>query len=501
MVAPDDLSRWTTLTADDIGRWEFTRLVHRISMGRWQDDLRARIRQIVGSQRAEAWRTADGHANLLQSVVLQLAKLYDRPPTVYHPDEAAAAHIARINESGIWPMMQAYMAEILAMREGFIRVDIEQCPWTQEHHLTFRVVYPYEVIVRCSPGRPDRPIEIREIREREFDGKKVRAWDVLSIDPRQGGPFYRVLMAENGRDVTEAVLGQRYEGEAYPYRDGRGVPVLPYALYRANKTGRMWNVWSSSSIVEGTINIAVKYSFLQHVELQAAWAQRYGIDVDLPEADWVDDDNNGVGHRAVVTDPTKIELFQSLPEKGSPTVGAFPVPVSPRDMIETIIQYERRLISLLGIETPEGIRVHGTPTSGYAVSVSRDAQREAQRRYTPTFREGDLELLRIAAVLWNRATGDSVPEDGYEIAYAGIGLSKEEAEARVNLYAKQIELGLLDRVSALMDMHPGMSEAEALERARLYAERERMFLEPLPSPARSPEPTEAEADTPHQENE
>lgn len=460
---------------DDAIRWEFSRLVHRILSGDWKDDLDRRVLTTIGAKRKKAWGSVDLASNLAVAIWQALAKLYDRPPVLTHPEETAARpHLERVQASGIWALMQSFQMEILGLREGFIRVDVSR-DLADRPFLAYRVVYPHEIVVRCLPDRPDRPVEIREIRRRQLNGRMVWAWDVLALVDELGrpAPRYQVVLHDSGEDVTKAILGldpEALRGEGYPYRDRAGVPVLPYALYRAQKTGSMWNVNRSRGIVEATLNIAVKYTFLQHCEMNAAWIQRYGIDVTLPEAEWMDeerggengaDDGDGAGRSAVVTDPTKVELFKSLEDARNPQLGAFPQPVSPAEMIETITRYERRCLSLEGIDDPEQIRMKGDPRSGYAVSVSRDAQRQAQRRYEPTFREGDLELVRLSAILWNRETGDEVPEDGYGVTYQGIPLSNEEKRAQREHLQAMIGAGLMSPIEAYIELHPGTTPEQA----------------------------------------
>ncbi len=91
--------------------------------------------------------------------------------------------------------------------------------------------------------------------------------------------------------------------------------------------------------------------------------------------------------------------------------------------------------------------------------------REAQRKWEPQLRAGDLSVIRWTSILINRSVGGSqLPEHGYQIAYQGIPLSPAEKRAEREDITALIEAGLLDRISALQRMSPGMSRLEA-ERA------------------------------------
>lgn len=67
------------------GRVAHTRLRRRILYGEWEDDLLRRMEKLIGSVRREAWGKPDMSANVLRSITVQFATLYDRPPEIANP--------------------------------------------------------------------------------------------------------------------------------------------------------------------------------------------------------------------------------------------------------------------------------------------------------------------------------------------------------------------------------------------------------------------------------
>lgn len=446
----------------DFGRWDHTRLARRILYGQWDRDLERRVQLQIGHVRREAWGTVDLSGNLYRSIWDSLAVMYDRWPTVTHP-AGGGELVARgglVDRAGLWALMGRVQRDVLGLREMVVRVDI-----TTDGQPTYRPVYPDLVTATPDPERPDRPIALREarLRRRPLSDRLIWTWDLLDIsDPAH--PRYEILDAGDGSPMTEVYLGQDMSGEAYPYRLSNGTPIIPAVLYHAAKTGQLWDAYSTRELVEGTLEVGVKYTYLSHVLRSAAWSQRYAVDVDVVGAELADEDGNGRGRSQVVTDPSTLVLLRSSEDaQGQPQIGQWSTTVDPVAIIETISRYERRLISFAGINPADQIRMSGDPRSGYAVAVSRDAIREVQRRYEPQFREGDLELIRVTAALLNQATGSSHPEDGYQIVYEGVPLSPQERAALRDHLMALVDAGLMDRVSAYQELHPGTSREQAEE--------------------------------------
>jgi len=451
----------------EAARWEHTRLRRRMLYGAWREDLDRRISWSIGAVRREAWGVPDLSSNVFRSSIQSLAVLYDRRPTITHNDQTAADQLAGlVVDAGFWPLMQRVQRDTLGMREMLIRVDVSMDS-VGSPVIVYRPVYPDMVLAGCSSSEPDRPIEIRELRLRTSSTGQARwTWDVLSIaDP--AAPSYRVLAAGSGEgeDLSAEYLGTPggLVGEAYPYRRADGAAFLPYVMYHAAKTGMLWDAYEASELVDGSLNVAVLWTFFGHTVRQASWPQRYAVGVRVPSAS-IDGETEQTIRESVIPDPATVLLFEPSDEGVTPQISQWAPGSDPQTLQEAIAMYERRIAAFAGISPADVQRVAGDPRSGFALAISREAAREAQRRYEPVFSPADEEVLAITASMLNAAAGLGLPEGGYRVAYETLPPSVEERQGEREHLLALIDAGLLDRVSAYQTMHPGISRADA-ERA------------------------------------
>jgi len=104
--------------------------------------------------------------------------------------------------------------------------------------------------------------------------------------------------------------------------------------------------------------------------------------------------------------------------------------------------------------------------SGYAISISQAGKRSFQQRLEPNFRRGDLDLLSKTAAILNSRTGSAYPEEGLGISYQPVPRTEQELEAIRKHVLELLAAGLIDRVEAIMQLHPALTRTQAEERAR-----------------------------------
>jgi len=449
-------------------RWDHTRLRRRLISGEWRADLQRRVIQAVGPTRAEAWGVGSGLAyagggtayggvdlssNILMQVSGQLACMYDRPPSVAHPDEISGEVMAATLERAGWAsLMQRIQRDTLALREMMIRVDVA-LDSAADLRVSLRPVYPDLVVGAATPARPDELASVREARLRAdpLTGEHRWTWDALDVrDPAH--PSYRVIDAVTGDDVTLVYLGADLSGAAYPYRDSDGRPVLPYVLWHASRCPGLWDAWAGVELVEGTLQAGVHWSHLAHAMTQAAHPQRYAVGVELPNSHVTD--GEGRARHEVVADPATVLMLQPSPDApGGMTIGQWQPGADIGAMTDAVERYERRVAAFAGVSASDLLRVSGDPRSGYALMISREGKREASKRFEPVFRRSDEQLCRVIAVLVNRLSGTRLAEGGYRIGYQPVPLSADERKAEVDETLELLDRGMLTRVEAMMRVH------------------------------------------------
>lgn len=461
-IAPDNATQ---------ARWDHTALRRRLIQGTWEEDLEDELYRHLPADRREAWGVADMSSNALEQVSRQLAMLYHESPSVTHQEDISAL-IGRdgyVTKSGYWSLMQRVQQYTIAMRECLVRIDVVphvQGATSRSPGILYRVVTPDYVYAEASPDAPDQILYYQEYRLRYSEKKKAYEWVADCIDIRdENNPKFGMYKINNdgslGEDVSEDYMGHpTHEGESYPYRTKDGVPFIPVQVYHAQKTGQLWNSFDGSSLCFGTLTSAVLFSFYLHLVRDACWAQKYVAGLQLAGQSVVDQDLPA-RRASITTDPSSILVFTSDPDINTqPLIGSFEPSADPQKLLESVAKYEYRVATSAGVSS-EVLRGSGDPRSGYALSISREGQREAQKRYAPVFRLADETLLAKTACLCNRFLNTSLPEEGYRVQYAQLNLSPEEMKAQREDVIQKMSAGLISPVDAIMILNPGFDEEEA----------------------------------------
>lgn len=473
----------------DARRWAEGKRRAALLSGQWASYLEDRLYEHFGLQRRPVLGRGTLQRNPFRRVCGDLAVVYHEAPIVRHisgdvPEVAGREGL--LAKIGHWPQMCRFQAHLVGLREMLLRIDWSDRlgrPWARQ-------VAPHVVLATAEPSTPHIPVEVRELRWRTVNRRGFYAWDWVSVaDP--AAPFFRVVEAQmdgrDGRDVTEEVLGARFEGEAYPWRwtqgERAGEPWLPYVMYHAARGPHLWDPYEGIEVVEGTLDIGCEITFLGHVIRNASWPQRWGIDIEVVGA--VTRDGAGGARAEVPTDPTSIVIFRGVEGPRTPQVGQFAPSADPESLARVIAMQEQSVLEMDGLTARDVTKDTTNPWSAESLTITREAQRRAQKRYWPELIEADKDTVERLCCVMNLQLGAGLPESGYEIRYRTLPLSREEQEERRKHNAEMIAQGRMSVVDAFMDEHPGLtrSEAEAeLERIREDNERFGLAAGTAPTP-------------------
>jgi hypothetical protein len=177
----------------------------------------------------------------------------------------------------------------------------------------------------------------------------------------------------------------------------------------------------------------------------------------------------------IPTDPASLLNFEPSTDS-TPVLGQFDAGADPVALGEAIRAYAADLSMDFGISETDLARLGGSPRSGYAISLSREGVRGAQRRAEPQFRRGDIETISKLAAFHNAATGGSLPESGWMVHYPGIPLSTEEKTQAVSEWQALAEMGVASQVDLYMMIHSVSRETATRELERIAGERRRFSL-------------------------
>lgn len=454
----------------DAARWETTRQLVRLLEGDWEEDLLSFMQDHVDASRLASWGPPNQALNLFKSLVLQLACIYDEEPAVSNAalDEEGEAFVSRL---GIWPRLQQHCIYVVGAYESAVRVEYSA---DAPDGIELRLVTADHIETESSPGVPALPRLVREARLRTIGRESRWCWDVFDL--RGDPPSYRVVTADSrALDVTAEVLGDETASGPYPWVDA-GEPYLPWVVYHAIDNGRMWSAGRWHELVQGTLAIALLWTFWMHAVKEASWDQKYAIDLVLQG---LQSKGTGTAQRSKVTvDPTALLMFRSREGRG--TVGSIGASLDPLAMAQAIIAYQQVVAMHLGVSVSD-VTTTASPQSGIAISLSRDGLRKMQRRMFPQFRRGDQALLDIVAKVQANFAPPSMPRlpvGGWSVAHRALPLSREELDAALDRNLKLIEAGVRSRVDLLMEIEPGIYREAALEKLKQVRAEEAALASP-----------------------
>lgn len=435
--------------AENVLRWNESRLRRRILYGGHENDVALRINAAVGTERASKWGQPDLTCNLLEAASKALSALYNTRGTVQHSDANTIAKLETcLVESGYWALMPQVQRDTLGIREHLLR------PYLNSNgEMRVRRVWADMVEAESSMDNPDQPVLIRELRSRKLGESDIWTWEEIDLrDPTK--PVWRVLNEKRDEDLSEHFLETKdgkpapkggLVGSAYDFRDASARPEMPYVAYHAESTGELWSPTSWRKAVDATLTISMLWTFFVHGVKNASWPQRW-----MANGKVLSVDANG----RVVVDPGVLLRLVSLKEGQAVQVGHFEPGCDPKSLHEAIASFERRATAGAGLNAADVARVSGDPRSGYALAVTRSGQREAQRHFRPAFGPSDNRLLRVMATL------KEIDGSGVELRYGAIPKSLDELRADLEFIERMREQGLMTQRQAVTHMYPEWTKDE-----------------------------------------
>jgi hypothetical protein len=484
--------------------WNNAALRVRILDGTWGADLDNELAQLYNNRKASMLSKAKNLSkNPFKNIIKQIAILYNQEPSI-----TAEGKEFEWLPDYYWQIAQALNRRVQGCREALIKVTVEPGSVDAEglgrdYYLVFDLLTPDWVMVSEDPGYPGKLNKVTELRCREVPSEKrktygdyVYTWEVwdLKADTRT------VHLCDKERtDVTSWY----FKDSAIPLRDNAGKPIMPYIMYHAEVTGSTWNTTENSELVAGTLRLAAQWSGVDHGIVDAAYPQRYGVNVRLQGGTI---EGKGIDRRQVVeTDPTSILMFETL-EGASGSLGQFEPALDVAATADVLGKLENDLAVYAGLN-PGDLVATGDAKSGYSITVSRAGLRATQHSQEIAYRGSDQLLCATVARLLNSYNGTQYPEQpqAYKVTYKGIPLTKDEIESTVTKIQAQIDLGIANKVDAMLAFNPELSREDALLMLiRIEAENKQIAqaqkvttqTEPNITPPQIPLDTQTEPDSP-----
>lgn len=421
--------------------------------GTWRHLLGEHGYRQLGPVRAALVGEWDTSANLLSSVIDQTSTIYDTQPEV-KGDEVLRSSL---ENGGWWAMARQHQRYVRGMHESCVFVGWDSALGQP----TYQLVTADEVTVDCAPDNPSRPVTIWRARERRIGGQRGWYWDRWSL---YDGGSYTIWSNDRQQDVTSFFVDPAaWSGPAYPYRDEAGRPLLPAVVYHAAGAGRgVWHPHQHQEVVFGTLQVGLLWTSMVHGFLRASWDQRVLLNGRVRGGAIVQAGDHPI--RVVTPDPTAI-LEVDGAAGGSASIGQWGASIDIEAAEQTVRRYENRLAVHFGLSPADLVIESLNPASGASITISQAGKRAIALRDRQHFRRGDAELAEVTAAV-NRAWGRPCSARGFSIRYRGIDLTQLERETASRWIPVEMDRGLLDRVAAYQEIHPGTSVEDAEEDLR-----------------------------------
>lgn len=446
--------------------WAIARMRRRMLEGDWREDLNRRIREMAGPVKQAFWGDGDPSKNLAKSIIYQLSTIYDVEGKPSNEDTAATDAMSDVLKgAGYWELMQGAAPLIIGQREGLTRAEVVDR--NGEPALLVRTVPADLVFVRSHPDNPDVPTVLGEYRPRMTEKGAMWVADVFDIsDP--ASPVFRTL-DEDGNPIdvgVPTIAGAEYLAR-WSYSDGR--PFIPGEWRHASRTGKLRDPKFGSELFHVSLTVSAYWTLFSHIIVDCSHPQRWtvGLQIQGLAAD------EGAAGQYVITDPSSVLQFGAEP--GVPgSIGQWQPGGDPVVIGNAIRDFSSDSAVEFGISSADIQRASGDARSGFAIYLSREGQRKAQRKYKPSFERGDRSMIGKIAAMLNRSAGMSLPETGWDVHYAGLPLGiQEQAEQQSQIDAR-LAAGTISKVDAVMQTDH-ISRAAAVEKLRRVEEERRLF--------------------------
>lgn len=467
--------------AEDRARWEEQSLRHRILSGEWAMDAEMALREYFSEESLDSLPEADTGRNPALSIYSQIAAPHGEAVEV---STAAGDDLSVMRLDLVWPLMTLEDIYCAGMGESVRRLD------ATERGTSARLVSPASVVTVPDPKDPIRPVVLEELRWRDKVGEQPAGWTWERWDISDpAAPAFTILDAKR-TDVTAAYLGEAAGKWPDEFRFSDDTPFLPYVIRHALPGLGMWDWRRGSEVYRGTLRVSAMWTWWVMLARDTSSPQRVLIDGQIMQEGT---DGGPKAGPAVRLNPLQIARIRSdAGVPGGAKLDAWDARTSPMDYALALREYEAPLATFAGL-TPADV-THGQASSGYAIVVSREGQRRAQRRFIPGARMADQEMLAKMAAIGNRVHAWGLPEspDDYAVSYGLVGRSPAEVDAEVESAMKEVAAGYRHPADIVQIRRPHLSRSEAIAEL-IEAARDRSLITSLSQAAPTASPEEARA--------
>lgn len=429
--------------------------------------------------------------NPFASLAIQQATAYDEAPVVKFADDADPMPDEEALDSIIteecWPLMIEALPRLFALREQVVYTT-----YIEGRGIVYETIDPHMLQdVVPDPLAPDQIASCKRMRRRHRPGHGME-WTRETWDPK-GNKSAGIFIIEARRGAQgdwEDVTGEYAPDavDAYPRKDLAGDNLMPFIMFHAAMGSRLFDPLRGVEVVGGTLDTSALNTNWMIGMRDGAHPPKYVLNAQLQGAQQTS--SGSVSQPYLVMTPNTIAQFTST-QGQNVAFGSWAPSMKPMEYRQSIDGFVREFAIHAGV-SPSDLQVT-SGQSGYALALTRDGQRKAQRRVEPSLRRSDRLRLALAAKMHNQAAGAlELPEDpkAYSIEYQGLPPTHDEVMAENDEANAQREAGILSPVEHYKQHHPDATDADAWT-ALVVAARQEAALSAIRSPVAKPAPVAA----------
>lgn len=485
-----DANRPQPRSAEGVARWEETGLRHRMLCGKWREDARRALYHFFDDDTLEFLPPPFIGFCAFKEYVNQTATLYDGAVAVkIKGREPSDARAKLFGMTKLWAQQEDTLRFVRGLRDCYVCRSWDDVAGM----VRYRVVTPDCIDAEATGPDPQQPTIVRELRRRKgiyatgFDpDREYWCWDVWDFS-RKGSERFSIMFdpGENDDEWVDVTLAVMPELAGMPGRlmywsevvevtspDGSKVsvpaegatPIWPWTAYHHRISSHLHDPYTAIELVDGTLSIAVLWTFWLGGFRDVAFAQRWLKDADIAAT------NLDPVHKTPYAkiSPAAVIKIKSAGDMGGGEVGQWESAMEPATAAKSIADLAASLGLHAGL-SPADVSVGNSGlsrTSGFAIEVSRSGVRRIEGKVVTPMRLGDQHNLAGAAEFINAYSGTTgLPTDpeSYTIIYTRQGQTTEEIRAEVEEVTTLVERGLMHPRDAVRRLNPHMTDKEAEE--------------------------------------
>ena len=370
----------------------------------------------------------DDTNNLFRMIIEEISKVYDYGVNrEFSEDENIQEYMNILyDELDINELLIQSNTYINAFNDVLIQVGVND---TDE--LTVRLRRPDNTIIKY-----DNDLKLEEVYVYVTETDNGQKWYGYTADE-----MFMVIVPR-AEDVLTAVERMPQDGSEDMTNPLGYLPFI--AIHNGFRDDEFWQMYKGDDLVKGTIQVAIKLTFLNHLIKLQSFKQLVASGSNLQQL-----------HGAVL-DPQTILFVEGQDTK----VEALNLESNYKALWETIQSINNNIAMNYKI-SPSTFRLTGSPTSGFALKMENLKLDKFISKQQKMYEKVERDLFNLLKKIDESMQLGLIPADSVSVLFPPVQYPKTEEEI-IDINTKEIELALDNQISVIMERE-GVDKETATE--------------------------------------